>query len=52
GPYTIRLDGGNVSKSNGTAFLPFYRVTLSHADNLGLGQHNLMLTDVPAVVGQ
>ncbi|KAI5988701.1 hypothetical protein EDD15DRAFT_2371026 [Pisolithus albus] len=52
GPYTVQLDGGNVSKYNGTAFLPFYGVTLYHADNLGSGQHNLTLTNVPAAAGQ
>ncbi|KAI6115571.1 hypothetical protein EV401DRAFT_1975134 [Pisolithus croceorrhizus] len=52
GPYTVQLDGGNVSKYNGTAFLPFYGVTLFHADNLGSGQHNLTLTNVPAATGQ
>lgn len=52
GPYTVQLDGGNVSKYNGTAFLPFYGVTLFHADNLGSGQHNLTLTNVPAAANQ
>ncbi|KAI6099324.1 hypothetical protein EDD16DRAFT_1659336 [Pisolithus croceorrhizus] len=52
GPYTVQLDGGNMSNYNGTAFLPFYGVTLFHADNLGLGQHNLTLTNVPAATGQ
>lgn len=52
GPYTAQLDGGNAFKYNGTAFLPFYGVTLYHADNLGSGQHNLTLTNVPAAAGQ
>ncbi|KAI6017971.1 hypothetical protein BKA83DRAFT_4316342 [Pisolithus microcarpus] len=52
GLYTVQLDGGNVSKYNATAFLPFYGVTLFHADNLGPGQHSLTIANVPATPGQ
>ncbi|KAI6033400.1 hypothetical protein EDC04DRAFT_2868874 [Pisolithus marmoratus] len=52
GPYTVQLDGGNISTYNGTAFLPFYGVPLFHGDNLGPGQHNLTLTNVPAAAQQ
>ncbi|KAI6100380.1 hypothetical protein EDD16DRAFT_1693250 [Pisolithus croceorrhizus] len=52
GPYTVQLDGGNVLKYNGTALLPFYGVTLFHANNLGPGQHSLTITNVPAETGQ
>ncbi|KAI6039734.1 hypothetical protein EDC04DRAFT_3140744 [Pisolithus marmoratus] len=52
GPYTVQLDGGNVSAYNGTAFLPFYGVPLFHGDNLGPGQHNVTLTNVPAAAQQ
>ncbi|KAI6099323.1 hypothetical protein EDD16DRAFT_1764929 [Pisolithus croceorrhizus] len=52
GPYTVQLDGGSVSNYNGTAFLPFYGVTLYHADNLGPGQHSLTIANVPAATGQ
>ncbi|KAI6033401.1 hypothetical protein EDC04DRAFT_2571707 [Pisolithus marmoratus] len=52
GPYTVQLDGGNVSTYNGTAFLPFYGVTLFHADNLGTGQHSLTIRNDPATAGQ
>lgn len=52
GLYTVQLDGGNVSEYNGTAFLPFYGVTLFHADNLGPGQHSLTIANVPATPGQ
>ncbi|KAI6099322.1 hypothetical protein EDD16DRAFT_1697453 [Pisolithus croceorrhizus] len=52
GPYSVPLDGGEATQYNDTAFLPFYGVTLFHADNLGSGQHELTLTNTPSVTGQ
>lgn len=52
GLYSVQLDGGNATQYNGTAFLPFYGVTLFHADNLGSGQHQVTLTNTASVTGQ
>ncbi|KIN98081.1 hypothetical protein M404DRAFT_16672 [Pisolithus tinctorius Marx 270] len=52
GPYTVQMDKGNPSDYNGTTFLPYYGVTLFHADNLGAGQHSLTITNAPASPGQ
>ncbi|KAI6099321.1 hypothetical protein EDD16DRAFT_1497733 [Pisolithus croceorrhizus] len=52
GPYSVQLDGGEATRYNGTAFLPFYGVALFHADNLGSSQHELTLTNTPSVTGQ
>ncbi|KAI5991037.1 hypothetical protein EDC04DRAFT_2872973 [Pisolithus marmoratus] len=37
GSYTIQLDGGQANTYNALANLPYYGVTLFHADNLGSG---------------
>jgi len=51
GPYSVQLDGGQAVTYNGTAFLPFYGVTLFHADSLGTGSHELIITNLPNTNG-
>ncbi|KAL4079231.1 hypothetical protein J3A83DRAFT_4086283 [Scleroderma citrinum] len=52
GSYSVQLDGGQATTYNGTAFLPFYSVTLYHADSLGAGQHQLSIINLPSTNGQ
>ncbi|KIM58543.1 hypothetical protein SCLCIDRAFT_1218490 [Scleroderma citrinum Foug A] len=52
GPYSVKLDSGQASTYNATAYIPLYGVTLYYADNLGGGQHQLVITNLPAASGQ
>ncbi|KAI6101743.1 hypothetical protein EDD16DRAFT_1648138 [Pisolithus croceorrhizus] len=52
GPYTVQLDGGQTNTYNATINLPYYGITLFHADNLGSGQHQLTITNSPSAGGQ
>jgi len=52
GPYSVKLDSGQASTYNATASVPLYGVTLYYADNLGDGQHQLVVTNLPATNGQ
>ncbi|KAI6101741.1 hypothetical protein EDD16DRAFT_1648126, partial [Pisolithus croceorrhizus] len=52
GPYTVQLDGGQTNTYNATINLPYYGITLFHADNLGSGQHQLTITNSPSASGQ
>lgn len=52
GPYSVKLDSGQVSTYNATASVPLYGVTLYYADNLGGSQHKLVITNLPATNGQ
>lgn len=51
GSYSVQLDGGQAVTYNGTAFLPFYGVTLFHADSLVPGNHELIITNLPNTDG-
>jgi hypothetical protein len=50
--YTVSLDSQQAIQYNATAYLTFYEVMLYHADNLGPGQHQLTLTNLPETNGQ
>ncbi|KAL4068208.1 hypothetical protein J3A83DRAFT_4401894 [Scleroderma citrinum] len=50
--FTFTLDGGQSSTYNGTASVPFYGITLFHTDNLGAGNHQLTITNLPDTNGQ
>ncbi|KAH0827744.1 hypothetical protein J3R83DRAFT_3339 [Lanmaoa asiatica] len=53
GPYSVQLDGGSDVKYNATNAYPTnYGVTIYHADNLGLGAHQIVLTNLPGASGQ
>ena len=53
GPYSVQLDGGNSVTYNATNAYPTnYGVTIYHADNLGPGTHQIVLTNLPAASGQ
>ncbi|KAG6331383.1 hypothetical protein ID866_7706 [Astraeus odoratus] len=52
GQYSVQLDAGQATTYNATTSLPFYGVTLFYADNLGTGQHQLTITNLPASSGQ
>ncbi|KAG1742918.1 hypothetical protein EDB19DRAFT_1907403 [Suillus lakei] len=52
GLYTVSLDSGQVTQYNATTYLTFYEVMLYHADNLGSGQHQLTLINLPQTNGQ
>jgi len=52
GPYSVKLDSGQASTYNANAFVPLYGVTLYYADNLGDGQHQLVITNLPATIEQ
>ena len=53
GPYSVQLDGGNSITYNATNAYPTnYGVTIYHADNLGPGTHQIVLTNLPAASGQ
>ncbi|KAL4064800.1 hypothetical protein V8B97DRAFT_1919936 [Scleroderma yunnanense] len=52
GPFSVRLDEGQSSTYNGTASVPFYGITLFHADNLGAGNHQLTITNLLDTNGQ
>lgn len=53
GPYSVQLDGGKSETYNATNAYPTnYGVTIYHADNLGPGTHQIILTNLPATSGQ
>jgi len=52
GLYTVSLDSQQATQYNATTYLTFYEVMLYHADNLGPGQHQLTLTNLPEIIGQ
>lgn len=52
GLYTVSLDSQQATQYNATMYLTFYEVMLYHADNLGAGQHQLTLTNLPETNGQ
>ncbi|KIJ69510.1 hypothetical protein HYDPIDRAFT_80223 [Hydnomerulius pinastri MD-312] len=52
GPYTVQLDGGQTATYNASTPIANYGVTLFHADNLGAGQHQLVITNLPEANGQ
>ncbi|KAG1735097.1 uncharacterized protein EDB91DRAFT_1056403 [Suillus paluster] len=47
GLYSVSLDSGQATQYNATAYDTFYEVVLYHADNLGPGQHQVTLTNLP-----
>ncbi|KAG1861612.1 hypothetical protein DFJ58DRAFT_872394 [Suillus subalutaceus] len=52
GLYSVSLDSQQATQYNATAYLTFYEVMLYHADNLGAGQHQLTLANLPETIGQ
>ncbi|KAG9316491.1 hypothetical protein JVU11DRAFT_2532 [Chiua virens] len=53
GPYSAQLDSGKAITYNASNVYPTnYAVMLYHADNLGSGSHQLVLTNLPASSGQ
>lgn len=52
GLYTVSLDSQQAAQYNATTYLTFYEVMLYHADNLGPGQHQLTITNLPETNGQ
>ncbi|KIK36739.1 hypothetical protein CY34DRAFT_811028 [Suillus luteus UH-Slu-Lm8-n1] len=54
GLYTVSLDSQQATQYNATTYssLTFYEVMLYHADNLGSGQHQLTITNLPEANGQ
>ncbi|KAG1771828.1 hypothetical protein EDD22DRAFT_862750, partial [Suillus occidentalis] len=52
GLYTVSLDSQQATQYNATTYLTFYEVMLYHADNLGSGQHQLTITNLPETNGQ
>ncbi|KAF8135566.1 hypothetical protein EV363DRAFT_1294414 [Boletus edulis] len=53
GPYSVQLDGGQSAQYNALNTYPTnYGVMIYHADNLGSGSHQLVLTNLPATSGQ
>ncbi|KAG6378052.1 hypothetical protein JVT61DRAFT_13733 [Boletus reticuloceps] len=53
GPYSVQLDGGQAVQYNASNAYPTnYGVTIYHADNLGSGAHQILLTNLPATSGQ
>lgn len=53
GPYLAQLDGGQAIQYNASHAYPTnYGVMIYHADNLGSGTHQLLLTNLPGVTGQ
>ncbi|KAG2079074.1 hypothetical protein BDR04DRAFT_997386 [Suillus decipiens] len=52
GLYTVSLDSQQAIQYNATTYLTFYEVMLYHADNLGPGQHQLTLINLPETDGQ
>ncbi|KAG9316489.1 hypothetical protein JVU11DRAFT_2528 [Chiua virens] len=53
GPYSAQLDSGNAITYNASNVYPTnYAVMLYHADNLGSGSHQLVLTNLPASPAQ
>ncbi|KAG6378046.1 hypothetical protein JVT61DRAFT_13726 [Boletus reticuloceps] len=53
GPYSVQLDGGQTVQYNASTIYPTnYGVMIYHADNLGPGSHQLVLTNLPATSGQ
>lgn len=51
-PYSVELDGGSPVTYNATKLSDYQQVLLYYADNLGPGQHNVQMTNNPAVSGQ
>ncbi|KAG0703239.1 hypothetical protein DFH29DRAFT_917805 [Suillus ampliporus] len=52
GLYSVSLDSGQATQYNATAYINLYEVVLYHTDNLGSGQHQLTLTNLPEGNGQ
>ncbi|KAF8452846.1 hypothetical protein L210DRAFT_3639295 [Boletus edulis BED1] len=53
GPYSAQLDGGQTVQYNASSIYPTnYGLMIYHADNLGPGSHQLVLTNLPATSGQ
>lgn len=53
GPYSVQLDGGHTVQYNASNAYPTnYGVTIYHADNLGPGVHQILLTNLPDTSGQ
>ncbi|KAG6372415.1 hypothetical protein JVT61DRAFT_7888 [Boletus reticuloceps] len=53
GPYSVQLDGSQSAQYNASNTYPTnYGVMIYHADNLGPGSHQLVLTNLPATSGQ
>ncbi|KAG2132465.1 uncharacterized protein EDB93DRAFT_1176770 [Suillus bovinus] len=52
GLYSATLDSQKTIQYNATTYLTFYEVMLYHADNLGPGQHQLTLVNLPETIGQ
>lgn len=52
GLYSVSLDSQPAISYNATTYLTFYEVMLYHADNLGPGQHQLTLVNLPETNGQ
>lgn len=52
GLYSAQLDGGQTVQYNASNAYPTnYGVMIYHADNLGPGTHQLVLTNIPAASG-
>ncbi|EIW83004.1 hypothetical protein CONPUDRAFT_121279 [Coniophora puteana RWD-64-598 SS2] len=47
GQYSVALDNGPPTSFNATRQMTYYRSMLYHADNLGSGQHQLNLVNLP-----
>ncbi|KAG2361343.1 hypothetical protein BDR07DRAFT_1287489 [Suillus spraguei] len=52
GLYSVSLDSQPAYQYNASTYLTFYEVMLYHADNLGPGQHQLTLMNLPDTNGQ
>jgi hypothetical protein len=53
GPYSVQLDGGPTVQYNASNAYPTnYGVTIYHADNLGPGTHQIVLTNLPDTSSQ
>ena len=53
GPYSAQLDGGQTVQYNASSVYPTnYGTMVYHANNLGPGSHQLVLTNLPAANGQ
>ena len=53
GQYSVQLDGGQTVTYNATNAYPTnYGVVIYHADNLGSGSHQIVLTNLPAISDQ
>ncbi|KAH7927499.1 hypothetical protein BV22DRAFT_1127311 [Leucogyrophana mollusca] len=52
GPYSVKLDNGPSVTYNATQQLSYTQIMLYYADNLGSGQHQLTITNLPETSGQ